>query len=72
MSTVKKVMLQKYNELKDNPPLTFDEINNENMIVPLDVVNEIEDVATYQATIDEDDTAAVVRMMMEMGQVVHV
>ena len=47
--------------MERSPPLTFDEIDDE-----------IEDIATDETVINEDDTAAVVQMMMEMGQVVDV
>ena len=43
------------------PPLTFDEIDDK-----------IEDIITDATVINEDDTAAVTQMMMEMRQVVYI
>ena len=54
------------------PPLTFDAIDNDNVIFPLDMVNNTDDIATDETEINKDDTAAVAHMMMEMGQVVDV
>ena len=36
-------MLQKYNEWKDRPPLTFDEIPDESILVPDGEMSKIED-----------------------------
>ena len=74
MPTVKKAMLQKYNEWKDRPPLTFNEIDDE--IGHETVINEDNtaaiDITTDKPVFNKDDTAAVAQMMMEMGQVVDV
>ena len=77
MPTVEKAMLKKYDEWKHRPPLTFDdEIDDE--IELQTIVNEHNTTVdsttdtTDEPVLNEDDTAAVAQMMMDMGQVVDV
>ena len=77
MPTKKQAMLQKYNEWKHRPPLTFDDnINDEielQTVVPMhDTTVDSTTDTTDEAASNEDDTAAVAQMMLEMGQVVDV
>ena len=69
-------MLQTYNEWKHRPPLTFEEIDDE--IQQETVINEdntpvyITTDTTDESVYNEDDTAAVAQVMMDMGQVVDI
>ena len=72
MPTKKNTMLQKYNEWKHRTPLTFHEFSDESVVAQDHDANGIEDPTTVQAKFDDDDTAAVAQMMMEMGSVVNV